>query len=89
VPGPPFDLAGELRPALLRLGDRLAWALVRLDDAPDRAAARAAVADELAPWGLDTAHAAAVADAIAALVHSRANARASSPAITGSTSDAP
>ncbi|HKJ25332.1 MAG TPA: transporter substrate-binding domain-containing protein, partial [Myxococcota bacterium] len=89
APGPRFDLGGELRPALLRIGDRIAWALVRLDAAPSRTEARAALAAELEPYAIDAAHGDALADALLRLAQSRASTRASSPAITGSTSDAP
>jgi len=84
-----FDLARELRPALLRIGDRVAWALVRLETVPEPAVARATLATELVPFGIAASHGDALADALLALVQSRASARASSPAITGSASEAP
>jgi cyclohexadienyl dehydratase len=84
-----FDLASELRPALLRLGDRIAWALVRLDAVPQRDELVRAVAAELAPYALESTHRDALADAIGALAQRRASARANSPAITGNASEAP
>jgi hypothetical protein len=89
APGRRFDLRAELRPALLRLGDRIAWLLVRLDRPPARAALAEAVGRELAPFGLGPGHGQAWVDAIAAFAQGRATARASSPAITGSTIDTP
>ena len=86
-----FDLGQELRPALLRIGDRIAWLAVRLERAPDPEADRSAIARELAPHGLGAEHAAAIARSLEALVaaQTRANARASRPASTGSISDTP
>lgn len=89
APAPRFDLARELRPALLRIGDRMAFALVRLDAVPSSSAVRAALAEELAPLGIDAARGDALADALLGLSQSRASTRARSPAITGSTSDEP
>jgi len=87
--GPRFDLATALRPALLRIGDRMAWALVRLERAPARAELAAAVAAELAPFALGPEHRKRLVDAILGLVQERVIARASSPASTGSTSETP
>jgi len=88
-PGPRFDLTTELRPALLRLGQRIAWALVRLDGPASRKELSRRVAAELSPYDLDPAHQDALVDALQALAQSRASARANSPAITGSASEAP
>ena len=84
-----FDLERELRPALLRLGDRIAWALVRIEDAPGRDALGEAVGAELANFGLGAGHADPLADALLALAQDLAKARARSPAITGSANDTP
>lgn len=74
---PPFDLADELRPALLRIGDRMAWLLVRLERAPSPGE----LVQELADFDLDPGHAHALAAALDAIVRGRVAARASSPAI--------
>lgn len=89
TPGPRFDLDRELRPALLRLGDRMAWALVRLDRVPERRALATALDAELERFGLRPSHREAWVEALLGWAQSRARARANSPAITGSSSDAP
>jgi len=89
APGTRFDLDRELRPALLRFGDRIAWALVRLDRVPERGALEAALDAELERFGLGPAHREAWVVAFLGWAQSRAKARASSPAITGSSRDAP
>jgi len=89
TPGPPFDLDRELRPALLRLGDRIAWALVRVDRVPEAGVLAAVLSEELEPFGLGPDHRDAWVAAFVGWAQSRARARASSPAITGSSSDAP
>ena len=87
-----FDLEGELRPALLRIGERTAFVLVRLREVPEPDTLRAALAAELAPHGLGADHVEALARALRALAgpaQERVSARASSPATTGSASDTP
>ena len=71
---PVLDLQLQLRPALLRVGERLAWALVRLDVPPDRLDLRRRMADELAPLGVAPGHARAIADAIVDWARTRATA---------------
>jgi len=64
---PVFDLDTELRPALLRIGERIAWLLPRLPATLDPAEVRAASELALAASRLDPAHVSAIASAIAAL----------------------
>ena len=64
----PPDLASQLRPALIRIGDRLAGLIAALPTdpvggSPDEI--RLLTSDALAPQGLDRAHIDAIADAIA------------------------
>jgi cyclohexadienyl dehydratase len=90
--GPAFDLETELRPALQRIGERMAFALVRLRGIPEPEALHAALAAELAPHGLGAPHLEALSAALRALARpaqERVNARASRPATTGSASDTP
>ena len=66
---PAFDLESELRPALLRIGDRMAWLLPRLPQGSpaDAAALALRVRSALGGHGLATARLDAIADAIAGL----------------------
>lgn len=86
--GPPIvedppDLGGELRPALIRIGDRLAGLIVGLPTQPraephnesaHRDAVRTLTRNALAPHGLDEVRIDAIADAVARLSSTR-NAR--------------
>jgi cyclohexadienyl dehydratase len=65
-PDPLPDLEKELRPALLRIGERTARLLLALPPNLDPAAVRAAARDELRARYLDPAQRDALADAIAA-----------------------
>ncbi len=77
--GERFRLAEDLRPALLRVGDRIAWLLVRLERAP----APEQVHAELERFAVRPESAARLVRALERLVQGRVKARASSPAITG------
>ena len=66
APGPTPSLDGELRPALLRLGDRIAALVVELERTP-RAETDALAARTLGLPGLDDQHVRALASAVAAL----------------------
>ena len=69
--GAPLDLATELRPALTRVGERIAALLVELPaDLPEAALRRGAEA-ELALPGVSPAARAALADALVRLSHPR------------------
>ena len=59
------DLDGALRPALLRIGEKIAWLLVRLPSDLDRATIRAAADDGLRAPYLSNASRRALADAVA------------------------
>lgn len=87
--GEGFDLQLQLRPALLRLGERIAWLLVRQDAVPERLALRRILRAELAGLGLGAAHADPIADAIVDLAQARVKTRARSPDGTASSSAAP
>jgi cyclohexadienyl dehydratase len=87
--GPVFDLQLQLRPALLRLGDRIAWSLVRLRSVPDRLDLRRSLRAEWAPLGVGPEVVDPLADAWVALAQDLETKRAISPASTGSSSDAP
>lgn len=65
--GKPADLHGELRPALGRIGDRIAWLVVRLPENPSRASLRERTRRALAKHGLSDARLAEIADAIAGI----------------------
>ena len=65
-PEPLPDLERELRPALLRIGERTARLLLALPPGLDAAAVRAAAREELRAPYLDAAQRDALADAIAA-----------------------
>jgi cyclohexadienyl dehydratase len=92
---PPPDLDEALRPALLRIGERIATLLVQLPQGGDEDALRRAARDGLRTPGLSPESVAAIADAVAQRTRARRgarvgyapaprSARASSPASTGS-----
>ena len=58
------DLAAELRPALIRIGDRIAALTAQLPDDPDEASLRAAAKRALSARDLEAAHINAIADAL-------------------------
>jgi cyclohexadienyl dehydratase len=64
---PTLDLETELRPALLRIGDRIAWLLVRLPGPLDPGDVGRQTSEALDAPGLEPHHEAAIADAIAQL----------------------
>jgi cyclohexadienyl dehydratase len=64
---PTLDLETDLRPALLRIGDRIAWLLVRLPGPLDPSDVDRQTAEALDAHGLDSRHVAAIADAISQL----------------------
>ena len=64
---PTPDLETELRPALLRIGQRIAWLLVRLPGPLDPGDVDRRTAEALDAPGLGRRHEAAIADAIAQL----------------------
>jgi cyclohexadienyl dehydratase len=64
---PSLDLETELRPALLRIGDRIAWLLVRLPGPLDPGDVDRQTSEALDAPGLERHHEAAIADAIAQL----------------------
>lgn len=94
-PDPLPDLDGALRPALLRVGDRIARLLVALPAGLSADEVRRETLDALRTPRLSPASARAIADAIAALSppgdqrSERASAPASQAASSGSTSEAP
>ena len=61
------DLDGEIRPALLRIGDRLAWLAVRLPSSLERNSVRARTRRALERHDLRAARVMQIADAIVAL----------------------
>ena len=68
APEPPFpDLDTELRPGLLRIGERLARLLIRLSQAPQPAAVRQVAEAELRAPRLSGSARRALTDAIAEL----------------------
>jgi cyclohexadienyl dehydratase len=67
-----FDLEGELRPALARVGERLAECLARLPGPLDPAAVEREAVDQLDAPGLDAAAREAITDVIAQLSRYRA-----------------
>ena len=64
---PPQDLDTEIRPALIRIGDRIARLVVALPADLDPVDTRSAAQRELAGRDLDDAHLTAIADAIVAV----------------------
>ena len=62
-----LELETELRPALLRIGDRIAWLLVRLPGPLDPGDVERQTSEALDAPGLESQHEAAIADAIAQL----------------------
>ena len=60
--GPTLD--GQLRPALLRIGERLATLLVMIDEVPKQEALRQSMAAALQAYGPAVAHSEAIADAL-------------------------
>ena len=64
---PPHDLDTEIRPALIRIGDRIARLVVALPADLDPVDTRSAAQRELAGRDLDDAHLTAIADAIVAV----------------------
>ena len=62
-----FDLQTELRPALIRIGDRIARLLVALPSGVPRERVRAETERALAPRALDAAQRASIAEALAAI----------------------
>ncbi len=64
---PSLDLETELRPALLRIGDRIAWLLVRLPGPLDPGDVDRRTSEALDAPGLERHHETAIADAIAQL----------------------
>ena len=69
---PAFDLEGELRPALARIGERIAECLARLPGPLDPAAVEHEATDQLDAPGLDSAARQAIADVIAQVSRYRA-----------------
>jgi len=67
APGPPFDLDGELRPALARVGARIAELLVELPPGTPPEELRRAALESLALPGLPEEDARRLADSLAAL----------------------
>ncbi|MEN8181554.1 MAG: transporter substrate-binding domain-containing protein [Myxococcota bacterium] len=65
--GPASDLETELRPALLRLGERISMLLVRLPGPMDPGQVEGRTTEALDAPGLEPRHVAAIADAIAQL----------------------
>ncbi len=61
---PAQDLETRLRPALLRIGERIAWLLVRLPGPLDEKDVRRRVSEGLDAPGLERSHQRAIADAI-------------------------
>lgn len=61
------DLETQLRPALLRIGERIAWLAVRLPGPLDGGEVERQVSEALDAPGLDPEHRAAIADAIVQL----------------------
>jgi cyclohexadienyl dehydratase len=99
-PKPLPDLEAELRPALLRIGDKIASLLVALPGGLEPASVRRHAAQSLRTAYLEESATRALADAIAALSAAdrpsanssdqlRASARAASPASTGTTRHRP
>ncbi|MBW2230417.1 MAG: transporter substrate-binding domain-containing protein [Deltaproteobacteria bacterium] len=64
---PPPDLARSLRPALLRIGQRIAFLLIELPAELDRASVAATTRDALARHGLSAARLDELSDALVAL----------------------
>jgi len=64
APGPPLDLARDLRPALTRLGERIAALLVELPPERDPAALRRAADDALDAPSVPPSLARALAEAL-------------------------
>ena len=65
--GKPADLRAELRPALGRIGDRIAWLVVRLPANPNPTSLRKRTRLALAKHGLSDARLGEIADAIAGI----------------------
>ncbi len=62
------DLGAELRPALIRIGDRIAMLTAQLPDGIDGKRVESATRSALASRDLDDAHLAAIAAALTALI---------------------
>jgi cyclohexadienyl dehydratase len=67
APGPPFDLDAELRPALARVGERIAALVIELPPAATPDEARRAALESVALPGLPEAALRRLADSLAAL----------------------
>lgn len=67
--GSPPDLPGAIRPALIRIGDRVVRLALALPGGLDHEDVRTATHRALAARGLDDAHVAVLGDAIVALAH--------------------
>ena len=61
---PELDLKDEIRPALIRIGDRIAWLLVQLPDDLDRDRTRAETKEWLGGLGLSQSTLEGIADSI-------------------------
>ena len=83
------DLDEALRPALMRIGERIASLVVALPDGLDAGAVRREAEASIRTPRVSTGSIRAIADTIAALSQARETARANSPASTGSTRQTP